>query len=117
MLWMTTISRKQLAAASEMLRKGATLLGEACPICGGVQLKYKGEVICIVCSAQKDKDASKPSVPALGVAHDVLEGKVRELVSLLKDESSIDKQRELLDLLTRYIDLLYKLGQRQAAQK
>ena len=33
--------------AVEIMKKGGILLGEKCPRCGGVQMKYKGQVICI----------------------------------------------------------------------
>jgi len=105
---MATVSRKQLAAASEMLRKGATLLSEPCPRCGGVQIKYKDEVICVVCDTGKERAAQPVTKPSS--LKEVLEAKALELAYILKDERSVERQRELLDLLGRYIELLAKLS-------
>ena len=38
---------KPMDNAVEIMRKGGTLLSEKCPRCGGVQVKYKGRVLCI----------------------------------------------------------------------
>jgi UPF0148 protein len=35
---------------AEMMKKGATLLREPCPQCGGILFRYKGSEICPVCS-------------------------------------------------------------------
>ncbi len=105
---MATVSRKQLAAASELLRKGATLLGEPCPNCGGVQLKYKDEIVCIVCGAGKERAAQPAAKPSS--LKEVLEAKALEVAYMLRDERSVERQKELLDLLSKYVELLAKLG-------
>jgi UPF0148 protein len=105
---MATVSRKQLAAASELLRKGATLLSEPCPSCGGVQLKYKDEIFCIVCGAGKEK-ATQPAAKPSSLK-EVLEAKALEVAYMLRDERSVERQKELLDLLSKYVELLAKLG-------
>jgi|YelNatPaOPRAMG01_1025707.scaffolds.fasta_scaffold123143_2 UPF0148 protein len=105
---MAAVSKKQLAAASEMLRKGATLLSEPCPSCGGVQLKYRDEVICIVCGAGKERAAQQAAKPSS--LKEILEAKALEVAYMLRDECSVERQRELLDLLSKYLELLSKLG-------
>jgi len=105
---MVAVSKKQLAAASELLKKGATLLSEPCPRCGGVQIKYKGEVICIVCGSGKETAAQPAAKPS--ALKEVLEAKVLEVAYMLKDERSIERQKDLLDLLSKYLELLSKLS-------
>ncbi len=105
---MAAVSRKQLAAASELLRKGATLLSEPCPRCGGVQIKYKGETICIVCGTGKDTAAQPAAKPSS--LKEVLEAKALEVAYMLRDERSVERQKELLDLLSKYVELLAKLS-------
>lgn len=105
---MAAVSRKQLAAASEMLRKGATLLSEPCPRCGGVQIKYKDEVSCIICGVEKDKAAQPVTKPSS--LRDVLEAKALEVAYMLRDERSVERQKELLELLCRYVEILSKLS-------
>jgi len=105
---MAVVSRKKLAAASEMLRKGATLLSEPCPKCGGVQIKYKDEVRCVVCGVEKGEAAQPVSKPSL--LREVLEAKALEVAEMLRNEHSVERQKEFLDLLSRYLELLAKLG-------
>ncbi|MEM4200386.1 MAG: Sjogren's syndrome/scleroderma autoantigen 1 family protein [Nitrososphaerales archaeon] len=108
---MVAVSRERLAAASEMLRKGATLLREPCPKCGGVQIKYRGEVSCIVCGLAKDVSAATLQLEAkLPSLKEIIETKALEVAFALRDERSIERQKDLLDLLERYIELLLKLS-------
>ncbi len=39
--------RRKVALTADLMRRGATLLNETCPRCGGVQIKYQGKVYCI----------------------------------------------------------------------
>lgn len=107
---MAAVSREQLAAASELLRKGATLLREPCPKCGGVQIKFRDEVICVVCGLAKDKVAIQPQPKAKSPSlKEIIEAKALEVAFALRDEQSVERQKDLLDLLGKYIDLLLKL--------
>lgn len=112
---MAAVSRKQLAAASEMLRKGATLLREPCPKCGGVQIKYRDEISCVVCGLMKDRGLSlSKSEGGSSPIKEILEAKALEVAFMLKEERLVERQRDLLDLLSKYIELLHKLRQQVA---
>ena len=39
--------RRKVALTADLMRRGATLLNETCPRCGGVQIKFQGKVYCI----------------------------------------------------------------------
>jgi uncharacterized Zn finger protein (UPF0148 family) len=39
--------RHKVALTADLMRRGATLLNETCPRCGGVQIKFQGKVYCI----------------------------------------------------------------------
>jgi uncharacterized Zn finger protein (UPF0148 family) len=38
---------RKVALTADLMRRGATLLNETCPRCGGVQIKFQGKVYCI----------------------------------------------------------------------
>ena len=40
-------SKRRIVNSADLLRRGATLLSEACPRCGGVQIRFRGRVYCI----------------------------------------------------------------------
>ncbi len=40
-------NKQRIVSSADLLRRGASLLGEACPRCGGVQVKFKGNVYCL----------------------------------------------------------------------
>jgi uncharacterized Zn finger protein (UPF0148 family) len=42
-----TENRKNLVTSADLIRRGATLLQEPCPRCGGVQVRYQGKVYCL----------------------------------------------------------------------
>jgi UPF0148 protein len=47
---LTIDSKSSQKLMAEMMRKGATLLREPCPECGGILFRFKGRDICPVCS-------------------------------------------------------------------
>ncbi|HVP23710.1 MAG TPA: Sjogren's syndrome/scleroderma autoantigen 1 family protein [Conexivisphaerales archaeon] len=60
-----TKNRQKLMA--EMMRRGATLLQEPCPECGGILLRFKGKDICPSCSgltSVEELDELEASAPA-----------------------------------------------------
>jgi uncharacterized Zn finger protein (UPF0148 family) len=49
--------RNNIKGAADLLLKGGTLLSTSCAKCGGVQVRYKDETICVSCG-RKIKDAN-----------------------------------------------------------
>jgi UPF0148 protein len=98
----------------DLVRKGATILGEPCPTCGGVQVRYHGKVYCTshddLSGAQKEQDVSYDSVVAS--LRQLLLSKLAESARLLEKESDSAKQEALVSLMTKYFDLLQKLPQK-----
>ena len=105
-----------MTAAAELLRKGGTLVTEACSTCGGVQVKYSGKIVCVNCGKEEEikveaKVEAKPAA-APEVVNDLrntILAKINELLPALKSESDIDKQSELAKLLIRYLEVLEKI--------
>jgi len=101
-----------MTAAAELLRKGGTLVTEACSTCGGVQVKYSGKIVCVNCGKEVEikVEAKPPAAPEVvnDLKNTVL-AKINELLPLLKSESDIDKQSELAKLLICYLGVLEKI--------
>jgi uncharacterized Zn finger protein (UPF0148 family) len=49
--------RNNIKSAAELLLKGGTLLSSSCAKCGGVQVRYKEETVCVSCG-RKIKEMS-----------------------------------------------------------
>lgn len=40
------VERRKMTNTADLMRRGATLMNEPCPRCGGVQVRYKNKVYC-----------------------------------------------------------------------
>jgi uncharacterized Zn finger protein (UPF0148 family) len=49
--------RNNIKSAADLLLKGGTLLSNSCAKCGGVQVRYKEEIVCVSCG-RKIKEMS-----------------------------------------------------------
>ncbi len=112
---MSGASKNRMKLAVELVRKGATMLGEPCAKCGGVKVSYHGRVDCTghedLSSVVAAETVSMDTV-LMGLK-EVLLSKLNEAASSLGQEKDSTKQEQLVSLMTRYYDLLEKLSQRQ----
>lgn len=119
---------------AEMMIKGATLLRESCPKCGGVQIKFQGQTYC---TAEDDLEralspegASKPTSetlskketlheplatkveqsPEKNALREMLQRKLETLSKQLEASNDVEEQAKLLDLISKYVETLEKLG-------
>lgn len=106
--------RDRMKLTVELVKKGATILGEPCQTCGGVQVKYRGMTYCTghdnLSSVLSEEEISFDSVVA-SLKH-LLLSKLTETIGLLEKEKDQAKQDQLLSLMTKYFDLLQKLPQK-----
>ncbi|MCS4538156.1 MAG: autoantigen p27 domain-containing protein [Thaumarchaeota archaeon] len=105
--------------ATELMGKGATLLRETCPKCGGLQLRYKGRLLCV------NEDDLTEATKIEGVATADIMGSLRELVvmklqeasSNLASERDLDRQLKLADLIRKYVELLKETKEKNQEKK
>jgi UPF0148 protein len=101
----------------ELMRRGAVMIKEPCPICNGVQLRYKGRVYCTnhddLTVALQAREVSFPDV-AEDLRNLVLV-KLKESMSLLENETDPEKLDQRVSLMTKYVELLRKLEPTQRA--
>ncbi len=122
--------KRKMTNTTELLRRGATLLREACPRCGGVQVRYRDKVYCVnedeiesVLYASEAKPETKQTQekvskpPASETAPEnertalrkLLEDKLVAVSKELESTKDVDRQVKLLDLISKYLETLSKL--------
>lgn len=110
-------SAGRIRSAASLLVKGGTLTSEACPKCGGVQVRFADKTTCINCgnesgsSAQQEAEPAKaPAQGSAGLASvaSIIEEKVALIAEELRSESDISAQRQKTDLLESYLRILEK---------
>lgn len=94
--------------ATELMSKGATLLRETCPRCGGLQLKYKGRTLCVNEDdlSEATKMGTIATTDAIGNLRELVIMKLQEASSELSAEKVLDRQLKLADLIQKYVELL-----------
>jgi UPF0148 protein len=133
------VERRKMTSTADLIRRGATLLNEPCPRCGGVQIRFKNKVYCIneddidsILSAPLQQAQAQPkplaepivqpvsssvaNIPSIVSAHDeniqlkkTLEEKLGVISKQLETSQDFDQQAKLLDLISRYLETLEKL--------
>ena len=131
--------RNNIKSAADLLLKGGTLLSSSCAKCGGVQVRYKEETVCVSCGRKikemsnetqlveeeqqqqqhfiQDSNLSKESkVPTIFDAHitnisytKIITNKINFLITTLENENDILIQNTTLDLISKYLEVLDKL--------
>jgi UPF0148 protein len=101
----------------ELMRRGAVMIKEPCPVCNGVQLRYKGRVYCTnhddLSVALQAKEILFPDVSE--DLKNLLLVKLKESMSLLENEKDSEKLDRLISLMAKYVELLRKLEPTQRA--
>jgi UPF0148 protein len=101
----------------ELMRRGAVMIKEPCPVCNGVQLRYKGRVYCTnhddLSVALQAKEILFPDVSE--DLKNLLLVKLKESMSLLENERDSEKLDRLVSLMSKYVELLRKLEPTQRA--
>jgi len=108
---MSGTGKDKMKLAAELVRKGGTILGEPCPKCGGIQVRYRGKVYCTghedLSGVLKTEGISYDTVMAQ--TREVLVVKLSEVAVLLEGERDPVAQDRLVSLMGKYFDLLQKL--------
>ncbi|MCS7099454.1 MAG: Sjogren's syndrome/scleroderma autoantigen 1 family protein [Sulfolobales archaeon] len=100
---------------SELLRSGAVMLDLACPLCSAPLFKLKsGEVVCpthgVVRVVKTDAEAVEiQSQAVLDRVQALAADRISAIANSLGLESSEDAERELLDQLERWLDILERV--------
>ena len=131
--------RNNIKSAADLLLKGGTLLSSSCVKCGGVQVRYKEETVCVSCgrkikemsnetqqveeeqqqqqhSIQESKLSKESKVPTIfdpnitNISYTkIITNKINFLITTLENENDILIQNTTLDLILKYLEVLDKL--------
>jgi len=105
--------------ATELMGKGATLLRETFPKCGGLQLRYKGRLLCVneddLTEATKIEGVS--TADTMGSLRELIVMKLQEASSNLASERDLDRQLKLADLIRKYVELLKETKEKNQEKK
>ncbi len=127
--------RQRIISSADLLRRGATLLQEACPRCGGLQIRYQNRIYCLneddlsslLLSSSPPGGAAPPQrqqqqlpephgqvASPEGGLRKILEEKLAEVSKQLASSQDPDEQAKLLELISKYVDTLDKLKRANA---
>jgi UPF0148 protein len=108
------VSRSQknnMKLAAELVSKGATMLSEPCPQCGGIQVRYRGKVYCT--NHDDLSTVGSPEVVSMETVvprvREVLLARLNEAAVALGNERDATQQDRLISLMAKYFELLQKL--------
>jgi UPF0148 protein len=110
------VSKDLTKKAAEMLLKGATLLSEHCPYCKGVRVMKDGHALCINCGREpekKDIPKEKITQPTKSHLEETLEKKLEFISKELEQESSHEKQQEILKSINLLLETIKKIKNMQ----
>jgi UPF0148 protein len=110
------VSKDLTKKAAEMLLKGATLLSEHCPYCKGVRVMKDGHALCINCGREPEKkDIPKEKITQSTKSHleETLEKKLEFISKELEQESSHEKQQEILKSINLLLETIKKIKNMQ----
>lgn len=104
-------SGDRVKVAANLMSRGAAMLAEPCPQDGGIQVRYRGKVYCVV----HDDLSLIPKATAVSYdtvvaqMREVLLGRLNEVTSALGVEEDRSRQEQLVSLAARLFELLQKL--------
>jgi UPF0148 protein len=102
---------------AELLRRGATMLADACPQCGSPLLKVGDDIYCANCDRrivyadsedEVESHAVKVLIPEL---HETLLKKLRSLNELVERETDTESLTKLANLMVLLLQALHNLEQ------
>jgi UPF0148 protein len=106
------MSKELTKKAADMLLSGATLLSEPCPYCSGVRVMKEGHALCVKCGREPEKKEipikDEPQITKSGLEI-TLEKKLSDLSKELEQETSHEKQQEILRSINSIIETIKKL--------
>jgi UPF0148 protein len=105
----------RIRSAASLLLKGGTLTSEACPECGGVQVRIGDKTTCINCGNEtktgkaQEMEPEKTTSAGLASAASFIEEKIVALAEDIKTETDVLTQKQKAELLECYLRILEKI--------
>lgn len=92
------------------MRRGATLLKEPCPRCGGIQVRFRERIYCVTEDDLSGIGRAETVTVGEAVANlrDLVLAKIQEATDTLQREKDVQRQTELASLLLKYLEIVEK---------
>ena len=100
---------------ADLLRRGATMLADACPQCGSPLFKVGEDIYCVKCDrrivyADSDEEIETEAVMTLlPELRETLIGKLKALNELVDSETDIESLTKLANLMVLLLQSLHRL--------
>jgi UPF0148 protein len=111
---LSSAPKNQMKLAAELVSRGATMLADPCPQCGGILVRYRGKIYCTshddLSSITKTAAVSYDTVVAQ--MREVLLTKLTQTTAVLGTEKDPAKEEQLVSLAAKCFELLQKLPQK-----
>lgn len=102
----------------EFMKRGATLLKEPCPKCGGIMLRYKGVEFCPsdsgIASVQQLEEQTKPAADVYEEMLAAVNEKIGQLKLELKECKDNNQLSIILDNIKKLVEISDLLKKRDA---
>lgn len=112
--------------AANLLLKGGCLIGESCPDCSGVQIKFKDDTICVNCGKSRSvnnelKTKSDPSgikqdekqfslpMTDLSKIEKMVVNRIGHLMMNLNSQNDLQNETQAADLIETYVRIIKKI--------
>jgi UPF0148 protein len=106
---------------TDLLRRGASMLGKSCPICGTPLFQLKtGEIICPSCNREVrivSREEEVEQVTTETNLEQIITSKISDLSEILKREEDVIKVGEIAETLSKLLDILDNLKDRDLTRR
>ena len=86
-------SSSNIKSAADLLLKGGTLLSDSCAKCGGVQVRYEEETLCVSCGRRKIKESTNNDVMTQQIEYK--EENLQEQQNSIQDSNLSNKKEDI----------------------
>ena len=112
--------------AATLLLRGGCLIGESCPDCSGVQIKFKDDTICVNCGKsrsvnnesrtksgpsgiqQVENESSRPMTDLSKIENMVI-NRIGHLMTDLNSQNDLLNETRVADLIEKYLRIYKKI--------
>ena len=122
----TSSDGPQIHDAATLLLRGGCLIGESCPDCSGVQIKFKDDTICVNCGKsrsvnnesrtksgpsgiqQVENESSRPMTDLSKIEKMVI-NRIGHLMTDLNSQNDLLNETRVADLIEKYLRIYKKI--------
>ena len=107
--------KQQIRRMSELLRSGATMMSQVCPVCNTPLFRVKGQLLCPRCNKnvvvvkEGEEETTVASISVFGELEKTVLNKLIEIDNAIKATKDVDRAKELANALSIWLDAFERL--------